>query len=64
MSKIEAILTQVGNKAASGDLKAAKTFTELLIRFPELAKQENMKAMETSVREKLLAALERYENES
>jgi hypothetical protein len=54
----------VGNKAASGDLKAAKTFTELLIRFPELAKQENMKAMETSVREKLLAALERYENES
>ena len=62
MTKLEASLTQLANKAASGDLKAAKTFTELLIRFPELAKQENMKAMETSVREKLLAALERYES--
>ena len=63
MSKIEAILTQLANKAASGDLKAAKTFTELLIRFPELAKQENMKAMETNVKEKLLAALERHERD-
>src|ERR1035438_4441199 len=63
MSKIKAILTQLANQAASGDLKAAKTFTELLIRFPELAKQENMKAMETNVKEKLLAALERHERD-
>ena len=61
MTKIEASLTQLANKAASGDLKAGKLFMEMVIRFPELAKQGNMKAAETSVREKLLAALERHE---
>lgn len=61
MTKLEASLTQLANKAASGDLKAAKLFTEMVSRFPKPVRQENMKATETSAREKLLAALERYE---
>lgn len=61
MSKIEAILTQLANQGVKGDLKAGELFLDLLARFPQIAKQENMKAMETSVKEKLLAALERHE---
>lgn len=63
MSKIEANVTQVVNQGAKGNLKAAKLVMELVTRFPEIAKQENMKAMETSVKEKLLAALERHERD-
>jgi hypothetical protein len=63
MSKIEANVTQVVNQGAKGNLKAAKLVVELVTRFPEIAKQENMKAMETSVKEKLLAALERHERD-
>jgi hypothetical protein len=61
MIKLEAIFTQVANQGAKGNLKAGKLFTEMVSRFPEPVKQENMKATETSAREKLLAALERYE---
>jgi hypothetical protein len=63
MTKIEASFTQLVNKAASGDLKALKLLTDLVIRFPELVKQGDMKTMESSVREKLLAVLERHERE-
>jgi hypothetical protein len=63
MTKIEASFTQLVNKAAGGDLKALKLLTDLVIRFPELVKQGDMKTMESSVREKLLAVLERHERE-
>jgi len=61
MSKLEASLTQLVNKAAGGDLKAAKILTDLMTRFPENAKGKDLKDTEKSVREKILAALERYE---
>ena len=61
MSKLEASLTQLVNKAAGGDLKAAKILTDLMTRFPENAKGKDLKDTEKSVREKFLAALERYE---
>jgi hypothetical protein len=61
MSKLEASFTQLANKAASGDLKAAKILTDLMTRFPEIAKGKDLKDTETGVREKLLAALARYE---
>jgi hypothetical protein len=61
MSKLEASLTQLTNKAASGDLKAAKILTDLITRFPEIPKGKDLKDTETGVREKLLAALARYE---
>ena len=61
MTKLQAIVTQLANKALSGDLKAAKLFTEMMIHFPEIVEQGNMKVTETRVQEKLLAALERYE---
>jgi hypothetical protein len=62
MTKLEASLTQLVNKAASGDLKAEKLLLEMMNRFPEIVEQGNMKVAETSVREKLLAAVERYEH--
>jgi len=61
MSKIEAILTQSANQAVNGDLKAAAHFIALLAQYPELAKKGNIKAMETNVKAKLLAAMERLE---
>lgn len=36
MSKLEASMTQLINKAASGDLKAMKVLMHMAIRFPEL----------------------------
>src|SRR5581483_4543886 len=36
MTKLEASLTQLVNKAASGDLKATKLLMEMASRFPEL----------------------------
>jgi len=62
MTKLEASLTQLVNKAVSGDLKAEKLLLEMMNRFPEIVEQGNMKVTETSVREKLLAAVERYEH--
>jgi len=62
MTKLEASLTQLVNKAASGDLKAEQLLLEMMNRFPEIVEQGNMKVAETSVREKLLAAVERYEH--
>jgi hypothetical protein len=34
MAKVEACLTQLANKGAGGDLKAASLFIEMLTRFP------------------------------
>jgi hypothetical protein len=61
MSKAEASITQLLNKAAGGDLKAAKILTDLMTRFPEIAKCKDLKDTEKNIREKFLAALERYE---
>jgi hypothetical protein len=36
MTKLEASLTQMINKAATGDLKATKLFMQVISRFPEL----------------------------
>jgi hypothetical protein len=40
MTKLEASFIQLVNKAAGGDLKAFKIFTQLMIRFPEIMKNE------------------------
>jgi hypothetical protein len=61
MSKTEASITQLLNKAAGGDLKAMKLLVDTKARFPEIAKGKDLKDTEKSVREKFLAALERYE---
>ena len=61
MSKAEASITQLLNKAAGGDLKAMKLLVDTKARFPEIAKGKDLKDTEKSVREKFLAALERYE---
>ena len=62
MTKLEASLTQLANKAASGDLKAAKIFTDMVTRFPEFVKERDMEVSVAGARDKLLAALERYES--
>jgi hypothetical protein len=36
MTKLEASVTQLVNKAASGDLKAMKVLMQMASRFPEL----------------------------
>ena len=36
MTKLEAIVTQLVNKAASGDLKATRVFMHMAAKFPEL----------------------------
>jgi hypothetical protein len=36
MTKLEASVTQLVNKAASGDLKAMKVLVQMASRFPEL----------------------------
>jgi hypothetical protein len=36
MTKLEASMTQLVNKAASGDLKAMKVLMQMASRFPEL----------------------------
>ena len=55
---LKAILTQVANKGATGELKAAKHFVEMLTRFPEGIKREDMEAMASSAKAKLLALFE------
>jgi len=43
MTKLEASLTQLMNKAASGDLKAMNLLAKMATRFPELVKDEDMR---------------------
>ena len=62
MTKLEASLTQLANKAASGDLKAAKILTDMVTRFPEFVKERDMEVSVAGARDNLLAALERYES--
>lgn len=38
MTKLEASITQLMNKATAGDLKAMKVLLQMAIRFPELVK--------------------------
>ena len=58
ITMLKAILTQVANKGATGELKAAKHFVEMLTRFPEGIKREDMEAMASSAKAKLLALFE------
>ena len=58
MTKLEASVTQMTNKAASGDLKAAKLLFEMVNRFPEGIKREDMEAMASSAKAKLLELFE------
>ncbi len=55
---LKAILTQVANKGATGDLKAAKLLVEMLARFPASMKRENMEVMASCAKAKLLALFE------
>jgi Family of unknown function (DUF5681) len=61
MTKLEASLTQLANKAASGDLKAVRTFVQMAVEFREAVKEKNTEQEATDARNKLLAALERYQ---
>jgi|ERR1700674_73075 len=54
MTKLEACCTQLANKGAIGDLKAAKLFIEMLTGFPEGIKREDMEAKASSAKAKLL----------
>ena len=54
ITMLKAILTQVANKGATGELKAAKHFVEMLTRLPATIKQEHMEAMASSAKTKLL----------
>ncbi len=56
---LKAIFTQVANKGATGDLKAAKTFYEMLAHSPLAgATQKDTEATASSAKAKLLALLE------
>jgi hypothetical protein len=58
MTKLEACFTQLANKGAIGELKAAKLIVDMLTRFPASIKREDMEAMASSAKEKLLALVE------
>ncbi len=60
MSKLEAGITQLVNKAAGGDLKAWRFLKEMLVQFPQAVKGKNTEQEATDAKNKLLAALERY----
>ena len=60
MTKLEAGITQIANKAAGGDLKAWRFLKEMLVQFPQAVKGKNTEQEATDARNKLLAALERY----
>ena len=60
MTKIEAGITQLVNKAAGGDLKACGFLKEMLVQFPQAVKGKNTEQEATDAKNKLLAALERY----
>jgi hypothetical protein len=61
MTKLEASLTQLANKAASGDLKALQILMQMAVEFPEAVKEKNTEQEATDARNNLLAALERYQ---
>ena len=61
MSKLEASLTQLANKAASGEMKAVRLLTQIVLQIPEAIKEKNSDQEATDARKKLLAALERYQ---
>jgi hypothetical protein len=61
MTKLEASLTQLANKAASGDVKSGQIFLQLLDQYSEAVKETNTEQEATDARNKLLAALERYQ---
>jgi hypothetical protein len=42
MTKLEASITQLVNKAAPGDLRATKVLMQMASRFPELVKTLNL----------------------
>jgi hypothetical protein len=58
ITMLKAILTQVANKGATGDLKAAKHFVELLTRLPQGIKGADMESMASNAKAKLLAVFE------
>jgi len=58
MTKLEACFTQLANKGAIGELRAAQLFIEMLTRFPEGVKHEDMEAMRSSAKAKLSALVE------
>ena len=60
MTKLEASLTQVANKGASGDVKAGQIFMQMLDQYPEAVTEKNTEQEATDAKNKLLAALERY----
>jgi Family of unknown function (DUF5681) len=64
MTKLEAIFTQLANKGTIGDLKAGKLFIEMLTRFSEGIKREDMEAMASSAKAKLLALVEARDDSS
>jgi hypothetical protein len=43
MTKLEESITQLLNKAASGDLRAMKVLMQMASRFPELVKDPEIK---------------------
>jgi hypothetical protein len=56
---LNAMLTQVRNKGATGDLKAIKDFIQMLAQFPLAgATQKDMEATASSAKAKLFALLE------
>ncbi len=60
---LKAILLQVRNKGATGDLKAANDFIQLLAQFPRAgATQTDMEATASSVKAKLLALVEAHDD--
>ena len=60
MTKLEASLTQLVNKGVNGDVKAGQIFMQMLDQYPEAVKETNTEQEATDARNKLLAALERY----
>ena len=58
MTKLEASVTQTTNKAASGDLKAAKLLFEIMNSCPQGVRQEDIEAKASSAKAKLLALVE------
>jgi hypothetical protein len=64
ITKEEASLTQVMNKAAGGDLKAIDLYVIKMICFHELAQPENMQATARSARAKLSELLERLSDDT
>jgi Family of unknown function (DUF5681) len=58
MTKLEASVTQITNKAASGDLKAAKLLFEIMNSCPPGVRQKDIETKASSAKAKLLALVE------